>query len=69
MYTKSECKNLIKQLSVETGFIHPSSMTTTIKGNLKNDKSSFDPTTKKIEITPCKTGCCGETECNTFKVE
>jgi hypothetical protein len=24
---------------------------------------------KKVEIAPCKTGCCGETECNTFKVE
>ena len=24
---------------------------------------------KKIEIAPCKTGCCGETECNTFCVE
>ncbi len=24
---------------------------------------------RTIEISPCKTGNCGETECNTFKVE
>ncbi|MBE6682429.1 MAG: DUF1540 domain-containing protein [Ruminococcaceae bacterium] len=24
---------------------------------------------KKIEISPCRTGNCGETECKTFKVE
>lgn len=24
---------------------------------------------EKIEISPCNTGCCGETECNTFKAE
>lgn len=24
---------------------------------------------KTIEISPCKTGNCGETECNTFKIE
>lgn len=24
---------------------------------------------KTVEISPCKTGCCGETECNTFKME
>ena len=24
---------------------------------------------KKIEISPCNSGCCGETECNTFAIE
>ena len=24
---------------------------------------------KRVEISPCKSGCCGETECNTFCVE
>ena len=24
---------------------------------------------KKIDISPCKSGCCGETECKTFSIE
>jgi hypothetical protein len=51
MYTKNECREILRQLSLETGFIYPEKRAKIEKRNYGNEIWNFAPKSKRISIS------------------